>query len=832
MPERAARYTIDTIQTVIGGQRITGPAEADELRELLIDSRRLLTPRHTLFFAIASTRNDGHLYIEELFKKGVRNFIVSRIPDVLPSLDGSNILLVDDTIAALQTLTAHHRRRFDFPVIGITGSNGKTIVKEWLFQLLGKERHIVRSPKSYNSQIGVPLSVWQMEPGHELGIIEAGISMPGEMEKLEPIIRPDIGIFTNIGQAHDENFTGQQQKIEEKLKLFPHVRILIFCTDHEPVARAIREDRLLREKTTFTWGHLDGSDLRIESVKSGNTFTSISGSCNGLPVDITIPFSDGASVENAIFCWAVMLYLNYDHNIIRERMGTLAPIAMRMEMKEGINHCSVLNDSYSADVKSLNIALDFLDQQKQHTRKTVILSDFLQSGRDDTDLYSEIAVMLENKHVDRIIGIGPHISRQSLLFRMEKDFYPDTDQFIQAFPALSFQHEAILLKGARIFQFEKINTLLQQKAHETVLEINLDALVYNLNYLRSKLLPSTHIMVMVKAFSYGSGSYEIANLLQYHRTGYLAVAYADEGYELRKAGISLPIMVMNPEEESMAGMIRHHLEPEVYSFRVLDIVEEGIRSGNGNLTEPVMIHIKLDTGMHRLGFEEKDLDALAERVKANPHISVRSVFSHLAAAEEGVHDPFTLGQIDCFSQMCDRLGKLLGQPFLRHILNSAGISRFPGAQFEMVRLGISLYGIPACPAQEGKLQHVSTLRSVVSQIKHIPASETIGYNRKWKAETDMTIAIVPIGYADGLSRRLSNGKGKLLVNGQFARIVGNICMDMCTVDITGMQVKEGDEVTVFGKNYPITELARDMGTIPYEVLTGISRRVKRVYYQE
>jgi alanine racemase len=560
--------------------------------------------------------------------------------------------------------------------------------------------------------------------------------------------------------------------------------------------------------------------------------TRISGTYDQEAVEISIPFTDKASIENALFCWSVLLVLDYRQPVIRERMKWLAPIAMRMEMKEGINHCSVLNDSYSADLKSLSIALDFLLQQDQHRRKTVILSDFLQSGLDQKDLYSEIATMLQNKQISRIIGIGEAISRQSSLFPMEKAFYPDTEAFIRAFSSIPFMNEAILVKGARVFGFERIGVLLQQKAHETVLEINLDALVHNLNYFRSLLRSTTRIMVMVKAFSYGSGSFEIANILQYHHTDYLAVAYADEGYELRKAGISLPILVMNPEEQSLAGMISNRLEPEIYSFRILEMLEQSIRSGNGDLQEPVPIHIKLDTGMHRLGFEARDLDVLSKRLKANPMIRVQSVFSHLAAAEESIHDTFTLAQIERFEQMCLRLERSLGHSFLRHILNSAGISRFPGHQYEMVRLGISLYGIPACEDQAGQLQHVSTLRSVISQIRPIAFNDTIGYNRGWKAESDMTIAVVPIGYADGLNRRLGNGKGKLLVGGQFARIVGNVCMDMCMIDITGMEVKEGDEVVIFGANYPITRIAKDMDTIPYEVLTGISRRVKRVYYQE
>ncbi|MDD5508248.1 MAG: bifunctional UDP-N-acetylmuramoyl-tripeptide:D-alanyl-D-alanine ligase/alanine racemase [Bacteroidales bacterium] len=825
-------FTMHDIHRIVGGEWILRGRDDIPLKELLIDSRRLLIPRHALFFAFITARNDGHRYIRDLYEKGVRNFVVSRTPADLPQYDPPNVILVEDTLHALQALTAFHRQQFTCPVIGITGSNGKTIVKEWLFQLMGKDMRIVRSPKSYNSQIGVPLSVWQMDHDDELAIIEAGISRPEEMEKIEPIIRPTIGIFTNIGQAHDENFTDIQQKIEEKLNLFVRADTIVYCADHNPIVNAIHSSSLLSGKKSFTWGSHPSSLLHITSMEKSAGKTKITGTFQGQIGSVIIPFTDTASIENACFCWSVMLLMRYNMITIQERMRWLSPIAMRMEMKEGINQCSVLNDSYSADVKSLNIALDFLDQQKQHERKTVILSDFLQTGRADAELYAEIATLLTGKRIQRLIGIGPHIREQEGFFPMEKEFYPDTDAFIRDYHPGKFQNEAVLLKGARIFEFEKISTLLQQKAHETVLEINLDALIHNLNYFRSRLSPFTRITVMVKAFSYGSGSYEIASLLQYHHTDYLAVAYADEGYELRKAGITMPVIVMNPEEESMVGMIRNRLEPEIYNFRVLEMLERCIRDYNGSLDEKVVIHIKLDTGMHRLGFDKADLEILASRIKSNPQLKVGSVFSHLAAAEDPVHDAFTWGQIRSFETMCASLRSLLDEPFLMHILNSAGICRFPEAQYDMVRLGISLYGVPACPEQADRLQHVSTLRSTVSQIKHVPARDTIGYSRGWTAEGDMTIAIVPIGYADGLNRRLGNGKGKLLVNGTFARIVGNVCMDMCMIDITGMQVKEGDQVIIFGKDYPITELARDMETIPYEVLTGISRRVKRVYYQE
>jgi alanine racemase len=765
----------------------------------------------------------------------MRNFVVSAIPETLKAAVSEyqpNIILVKNTLEALQLLCASHRKRFSILVIGITGSNGKTIVKEWLCQIIGRDKNIVRSPKSYNSQIGVPLSVWQMNSSHELAIFEAGISKPGEMAYLQSIIRPDIGIFTNIGQAHDENFSDTDRKIKEKLILFKDVKTLIYCSDHVLIHNHIKTASAFSSTHCFTWGSKVSDDLVIGKIESRQQQSFIHGEYLGKNLEIMIPFTDKASIENAIHCWAVMLYLGYENQDIAQRMKMLTPIAMRMELKEAINHCSIINDSYSSDIKSLGIALDFLDQQKQHANKTVILSDILQSGRSDRELYSEIAELLDKKNINRIIGVGPGISSESGRFNMKKEFYPDTDSFLVKMDTGSFHNESILLKGARIFQFERISQALQLKAHETILEINLDALVHNLNVFREKLQPSTRVMAMVKAFSYGSGSFEIANILQYHRTDYLAVAYADEGIELRQAGITMPIMVMNPEEPSMDALIRFDLEPEVYCFRVLDQLESVIRNGNGGKDKPLSIHIKLDTGMHRLGFEDGHLDQLIERLKNNPLIHVQSVFSHLSSSENPEHDDFTRKQISRFRTMSQQIQSEFGYKILLHILNSAGIVRFPEAQFDMVRLGISLYGVDTFKVEPEPLQNVSTLKSSISQIKKVQAGEAVGYNRQYIPGEERTVAIVAIGYADGLSRRLGNGKGKLLVNGRFATIVGNVCMDMCTIDISGMPVREGDEVIVFGDAYPITSLAGDMDTIPYEVLTRISGRVKRVYFRE
>ena len=828
------------------------------IRDLLIDSRRLVHPGNCLFVALVSDRNDGHKYIEELYEKGVRSFLVSRLPETgnQPAGDPrfhhftispthhfkeASFILVTDTLEALQQLGAHHRRQFTIPVIGITGSNGKTIVKEWLFQMLSSDYRIIRSPKSYNSQTGVPLSVWKMEPGHDLAIFEAGISRPGEMERIARIIDPTIGIFTNIGHAHDEYFAGHREKAREKLKLFAKAKTLVYCSDHSLVTECLFEDPAFKNLDTFTWSRNLQADLTISEVRKEDVQTRIHAKYRSDHIHVAIPFTDEASIENALHCIATLLLLGVPPSLIAHRASLLAPIAMRLELKEAVNHCSLINDSYNSDINSLSIALDFLNQQNQQKKKTVILSDILQTGRDKGELYREISSMLAAQNISRIIGIGRDLVKHADKFDMQRDFFLTTDEFLEHFPVSSFQNETILLKGARLFEFEKISQLLQQKAHETVMEINLDALIHNLNHFRSGLRKGTRTMAMVKAFSYGSGSFEIANVLQFHRVDYLAVAYADEGVELRRAGIHLPVMVMSPEEQSLDALLKYNLEPEIYNLHILSRLEDAIARNQTSIQQEVRIHIKLDTGMHRLGFTADELEPLIERLKLNPALHVQSVFSHLAASDDPAEDDFTRSQISLFTGMSGRITGILDYDVLLHILNSAGISRFPSAQFDMVRLGIGLYGIGSTPGEQMMLRNVSTLKSVVTQVKFIPAGETIGYNRKGIARKDTVIAIVPVGYADGLNRRLGNGRGKLFIRGKAAPIVGNICMDLTMVDVTHFPgsfpgeegaVEVGDEVIIFGDDQPVTQLADKIGTIPYEVLTGISRRVKRIYYYE
>ncbi len=825
-------YSVATISSIISGS-IHGNGDQNTItKTLLIDSRKLSNAETSMFFAIKGERHDGHTYLNELYEKGVRNFVVSTLPQNNFVFSDANLILVADTLLAMQQLCAYHRQQFNIPIIGITGSNGKTIVKEWLFQLMREDKNIVRSPKSFNSQVGVPLSVWQLNQEHNLGIFEAGISKAQEMKFLETIIRPTIGLITNIGQAHDENFENQKHKVDEKLKLFIHSEVLIYCKDYLLVHDEITNEKAFRETKIFTWSKKLRADLLVGRITKSEADTEIQGVYKNDFIRITIPFTDEASIENSIHCWATLLYLGYENKVIAERMRFLSPVAMRLELKEGINNCSIINDSYNSDLGSLAIALDFLNQQKQHPKKTLILSDILQSGQNDATLYKEVAELIHKKGISRFIGIGEGISSQADQFNVEKSFYRSTNDFLQQFNNSFFRDETILLKGARAFSFETISKVIQQKAHETVLEINLNAIVHNLNYYRSKLKAETKVMAMVKAFSYGSGSFEIANVLQFHRVDYLAVAYADEGIELRKAGITMPIMVMNPEEQSYDSMIQYNLEPEIYSFRVLSLFEETLKRSDRTNTQPIAIHLKLDTGMHRLGFDEQDVNELIVRIKNNKNLIIKSIFSHLAASDESEHDDFTWQQIKKLNVMSEKIKSHFNYPILKHILNSSGISRFPDAQFEMVRLGIGLYGIGANASEQSQLLNVSTLKTSISQIKNIPAQETIGYSRKGVATRDMQIATVPIGYADGLSRKLSNGKGKMMVKGKPAPIIGNVCMDMCMIDITDIKANENDEVIVFGDANPITNIATDIGTIPYEVLTNVSRRVKRVYYQE
>ena len=813
------------------------------ISQLLTDSRNLLFPDETLFFAFPGKRLSGDDFIEPLYSQGVRNFIVEKIMDVKLYPEG-NFILMPNVLQALQLVTSYQRKKYNIPVIGITGSNGKTIIKEWLYQLMHEDYFIVRNPKSYNSQIGVPLSVWKMDSIHTLGIFEAGISEPDEMEKLETIIKPTIGIFSNIGEAHNEGFVNLKQKIREKLKLFKNSEIIIFCADQLDVHQNIGEvqhqannfNEVIRFKT-LSWGIKHPADIKIEYTILPDNHTEIVASYQNKTYNFKIPFIDKASIENALHCFVILLYFNYDAETIRQRMMLLTTVAMRLELKEGINNCFIINDSYNSDINALRIAVDFLNQQAKNNLKTIILSDILQSGRNEIELYQEVAQILAHHQVRKIFAIGPKINLNKSSFSNELfkiEFFQTTEEFMQKIDPQEFHDQTILIKGARKYKFEHISKMLERKAHETVLEINLNAITHNLNIYHSMLKPETKIMVMIKAFGYGSGGFEIAKLLEHQRVDYLAVAYVDEGVELRKAGITAPILVLNPEISNFDLMFKYRLEPEIYSLRILNKYIEISHELGYDLTEKILpIHIKIDTGMRRLGFEENEIEALLEVIHNNYKIKVNSVFSHLVASDEENHDAFTYHQIKLFENISHKIIQSIGYPTWRHILNSNGITRFREYQFEMVRLGLGIYGIDSSNKIQDLLIPVGTLKSTIAQIKTVKSGNTIGYNRKGIATRDMIIATVGIGYADGLNRKLSNGVGFMMIHHQKAPIVGNVCMDMTILDITDIpNVKEGDEVLVFGKELPIQLLAKQTETIPYEILTSISQRVKRIYFQE
>lgn len=822
-------YTGTEVANIIKSKLVSASPESIFITDILIDSRRLISPESTLFFALISKKNDGHNYITSLYKLGLRYFVVSKLSDELRKLPDASFFVVADTLTALQLLTSNHRKHFRIPVIGVTGSNGKTVIKEWLYQLMNDDKKIVRSPKSYNSQIGVPLSVWQMNETHDLAIFEAGISEPKEMQKLQAIIDPTIGIFSNIGQAHDENFINTEQKTGEKLNLFKKVDTLIYNIDHKEVHGAIIRSGILESISTFCWGKDSTSDLKITSTMIKDKCSTIQGIHLDKTIDITIPFTDLASIENSIHCWATMLCLGYKNDVVKSRMLRLAPIAMRLELKEGVNNCTIINDAYNSDFNSFVIALDFMNQQKQHHEKVVILSDIMQSGQNSIDLYSEVAELIKNRKVDKFIGIGPVISSQADKFKLDSSFYETTDDFIKMYSFANFANQTILLKGARVFEFEKLSRILQQKAHDTVLEVNLNNLINNLNHYRLKLNPGTKIMAMVKAFSYGAGSLEIANVLQYHNVDYLAVAYADEGIELRKSGINLPIMVMSPEEQALDTMIRHQLEPEIFSFRILDLLESTIKRNALPQNKPVKIHIKIDTGMHRLGFMPTDVPGLIKRINNNPLICIQSVFSHLVASDNPSFDDFSRKQIEILDGLKKQFEQNVDNKVLFHIANSSAISRIKESHMDMVRIGIGLYGITN---QMTGLESVLKLRSVLGQINLVKKGDSVGYNRSWVAPADTRIGVVSIGYADGILRSLGNGRTTFFVAGKPVPIIGDICMDMCMVDLTGVDANENDDVVIFDGEHSVAKLAAAGNTIPYEILSRISRRVKRIYFHE
>ena len=818
-------YSIEYITNQLNAKRIGN--RDSQIDWILTDSRSLCFPEETLFFALKSKRNDGHKYIPELYERGVRNFVVEDLHSDWNNYTDANFLQVANPLKGLQKLAEKHRGQFDVPVIGITGSNGKTVVKEWLYQLLSPERIITRSPRSYNSQIGVPHSVWLMNEKTEVGIFEAGISEMNEMEALQSIIRPSVGVLTNIGGAHQENFYSLHDKCMEKLSLFKECDVVIYNADDELISSCVA--KCLYGAREIAWSLKDNErPLFIEHIDKNEDSTTIRYRYLGMPNEYTIPFIDDASVENSLHCLAVSLYMMLPPEKITERMARLEPVAMRLEVKEGKNGCVLINDSYNSDLASLDIALDFMSRRSEDKgrKRTLILSDLLETGQSGKFLYRQVAELVHSRGVNCIIGVGEGITEASSRFEVEKHFFRTTEELLASDLLSNLRNEVVLVKGSRNFHFDEITDRLELKVHETILEIDLNALVDNLNYYRGKLKPETKMVCMVKASAYGAGSYEIAKTLQDHRVDYLAVAVADEGSDLRKAGITSSIIIMNPELTAFKTMFDYKLEPEVYNFHLLDeLVKAAEKEGVTNFP----IHIKLDTGMHRLGFAPSEMPELIRRLKRQTAVIPRSVFSHLVGSDSTQFDTFTRSQIEMFETASQELQAAFSHKILRHICNTAGIERYSEAQFDMVRLGVGLYGVD--PFTNLMLHNVSTLKTTILQIRDVPKEDSVGYSRKGRLERDSRVAAIPIGYADGLNRRLGNGRAYCLVNGQKAPYVGNICMDVCMIDVTDIDCKEGDKVIVFGDGLPVTTLAEILETIPYEILTSVSTRVKRVYYQ-
>ena len=811
--------TIRNIVSIIKAQWV-GQNETAIVDSISIDSRSLLNDENTLFFALYGPNHDGHLFIEELIAKGVSHFVVRKIPEGLELK--AKFLIVEDTLDALQKFAAYYRSQFDFPIIGITGSNGKTIIKEWLNFLLSPDYNIIRSPKSYNSQVGVPLSILGINEKHNLGIFEAGISQMHEMDKLQKIIQPTIGILSNIGSAHDEGFSSVAEKIKEKLKLFISVNVLIL-NKNKTICAFINP-----KIKQFSWCSDDKSADVFITKKNIGEVTELHVTYREDTFPITIPFQDQASIENAIHCMMVMLYFGYNHKVIQTRMALLYPVEMRLKVKNGIYNCTLIDDSYSSDFQSLKIALDFLENQKQHKKKTLILSDIFQSGLGNEELYSLVSQLIISNKINRVIGIGETITQYKNKF-INCITFKNVSDFSNAFEKLNFENETILIKGARSFHFEEIVSMLEEKTHETVLEINLNAISHNLTFYKSKLDPKTKMMVMVKAFGYGNGGFEIAKLLEHHKVDYLGVAFADEGISLKNAGIRVPIMVLNPETTSFTAIIQHHLEPEIYSVKGLKAF---LKIAEQKKLNHFPIHIKIDTGMHRLGFEEENLDDLIQILKGNETVQIKSILSHMATSDDLNHNAFSKSQIALFEKLSTKIQTELNIKPIRHILNTSGISNYPEAQYDMVRLGIGLYGISNDEEEQKELENVGTLKSVISQIRTIDKGESVGYGRRFIADRSTKVATIPIGYADGIRRSWGNGVGFVTINGKQAKIIGSICMDMLMVDVTDIDCKEGNTVIVFGENPTVPFMAKQLNTIPYEILTSISQRVKRVFFRE
>ena len=787
-------YELSRIAAICGG-KFRGCDTV--VRSVVTDSRSLTCELgcSPMFVALRGANHDSHDFIAQMYDRGVRAFVVEREVEPLP---GCGYAVVGNAIEALQSLAAYHRAHFKGTVVGITGSNGKTVIKEWIAEELPAGMKFYRSPKSYNSQLGVPLSVLMLEGDEELAIFEAGVSQPGEMERLERIIRPDVAIFTSIGDAHQEHFVSLEQKCDEKMILARSASKIIYHSHYEPLGRMIAMRYAARKP--------------IDAARFPEVPQAVVG--------------NAASRRNAQIVEAFCAAMNY----AAPTFSAAPHVAMRLEVKDGINDSILINDAYNLDLNSLALALDYLHNVALGRRCTLVLSDIAQSGLSDDELYGRVAGMVARAGIDFLVGIGPKLRRYAALFGCEKRFYASTDECIERLGRDAVAGRAVLLKGARDYRFEKLAHALSRQSHTTVLEVDLDAMTRNLNHFRSKLRFGTKLVAMVKAGSYGAGDFEVAQLLQHQGVDYLAVAFADEGVLLRERGITMPIVVLNADAGSFEQMIANRLEPEIYSFRSLEAFAAAATHA-GETHYP--IHVKLDTGMHRLGFVEEEIARLAQVLAALAEVKVASVFSHLNCSDMPEEDAYTRGQIARYDRMSRTLADALGYPVIRHTANSAAIDRFPEAQFDMCRLGLGLYGFGW--QHNPELRPVSTLRTRIVQIKHLPAGDTVGYGRAGKLTRPTVTATILVGYADGLDRHLGCGRWSVLVAGKPAPIVGRICMDSCMIDITDIEgVREGDEAVIFSPtpgNDP-ESMARVLDTIPYEIMTSVSARVKRIYLKE
>ena len=865
-------YSIEQITTLTGAHRYG--SSSVQVEWLLTDSRSLSFPESSIFFALRTTSGDGHRYIADLYRRGVRAFVVETLPEAWQTdFPEANFLLVPSPLKALQRLAERHRDAFSIPVVGLTGSNGKTIVKEWLYQLLSPERVVCRSPRSYNSQIGVPLSVWQLSRRTELALFEAGVSCRGEMAALRAIIQPTLGVFTCLGPAHQENFGSMAEKCMEKLQLFKDCPALVIPIDDPIVADCLQETDFSGE--LITWSRRDASARLFVETAPGEQGTTLL-TCHWAHniYNIQLPFINEASIQNAITCIAVCLHLGMDPAVLAERIQGLEHIAMRLEVKQGEHGLTLINDSYNSDLASLDIALDFMARRPELAgrRRTLVLSDILQTGLSPQQLYTQVAQMVAHRGVDFLVGVGPEISQWQHLIGTAGVYFKSSDELLRSGLLSRLHDEVVLFKGARRFGFERLLESLALQVHETTLEVNLAALAKNVNYYRSFMRPDTKMVCMVKADAYGAGAVEVSRALQDKGVDYLAVAVADEGAALRRAGITAGILIMNPELTAFPTLFRYNLEPEVYNFKMLEaLIHAAERAGIQNFP----IHIKLDTGMCRLGFNTtpsglaatspsmgrpsgqesasltsggfiadhpqglpikgevpegaEGVDRLISRLQRQDALVVRSVFSHFVGSDSPDFDEFSARQFALFDAASRRIQEAFSHRILRHICNSAGIERFPERHLDMVRLGLGLYGVS--PLTGGPLNTVSSLKTTILQIREVPAGTSIGYSRRTVVDRPSRIAAIPIGYADGLDRHLGNRRGHCLVGGRPAPYLGNICMDVCMIDVTDIPCREGDAVEIFGEQLPVSTLSDTLDTIPYEILTSVSARVKRVYFR-